>query len=181
MRYLGYREIAFPENADFAEKKRLQSEGGYALLKELYRAYFGKEPPAVCFAPSGKPYFEGEGEPHFSLSHDGAAVACVLDTECAVGLDVAHVRMDTVTQGKYRHILSRVYSEEERQYVWGGQTNEEKALRFYTLWAKKEAATKKTGAGIFGMPPLAKTPPSIENAWVLPYKMQSGVYIFAIV
>ena len=180
MRYFGYKEIKIPEGADFAAVKRIQSDEGYALLQEIYRAYFGKEAPRICFAPSGKPYFDGAGEPFFSLSHDGAVVACVLDTEEAVGIDVAHVRMDTVTKGKYRHILSRVYSEEERAYVQGGETEEETARRFYTLWAKKEAATKKTGAGLFGMPPLAKTPPSIEKAWVLSYKMQTGVYIFAI-
>ena len=180
MRYFGYKELKIPAGADFAAVKRMQSEAGYALLGELYRAYFGKESPAVCFAPSGKPYFDGAGEPRFSLSHDGAVVACVIDTEEEVGLDVACVRMDTVTKGKYRHILSRVYSEEERAFVQGGATEEETARRFYTLWAKKEAATKKTGEGLFGMPPLAKTPPNIEKTWVLSYKMQTVVYIFAI-
>lgn len=179
MWYFDFRELpALPD--DFALRKRAESQAAEELLYSMYRTYFGATVPPLAREASGKPYFDAVGAPHFSLSHDGSVVACVLNTDAPVGLDVCLVRTDAFVRGAYRHVLRRVYTEMEQREVEEGEDDAARAFRFFCIWSQKEAVTKRTGEGLFGMPPLSKTQPDTSGVTTFTCKMQTGVYIFSI-
>ena len=64
-----------------------RSEQTYRLLYRCVQNVYGTDPGPVARTPSGKPYFPGSPEIHFSLSHTDTFVMCVLSPS-PVGGDV---------------------------------------------------------------------------------------------
>ena len=64
----------------------------YALLGELLRAEYGLGVlPAMARGADGKPYFPGEPELHFNVSHSGGLALCGAG-EAPLGVDVEVLR-----------------------------------------------------------------------------------------
>lgn len=115
----------------------------YALLAALLRETRGMDTlPEIARAETGKPWFPGCPELHFSLSHSGHLALCALaDTPIGADLELVRPRKP----GLPRYVLS------DREYGW----YEDRGSRwedFYTLWTLKEARVKCTGQGLFRRP-----------------------------
>ena len=67
------------------------SEAVHALLKHVFRAEYGGNPPEIKKALYGKPYFPDLPEVHFSLSHTKTHVLCAL-SDNPVGCDIESPR-----------------------------------------------------------------------------------------
>ena len=111
----------------------------YALLGELLRAEYGLGVlPAMARGADGKPYFPGEPELHFNVSHSGGLALCGVG-EAPLGVDVEVLRPRR--PGLARYVCSETESAwlERQGGDWGA---------FYTLWTLKEARVKCTGEGL---------------------------------
>ena len=111
----------------------------YALLGELLRAEYGLGVlPAMARGADGKPYFPGEPELHFNVSHSGGLALCGAG-EAPLGVDVEVLRPRR--PGLARYVCSEAESAwlERQGGDWGA---------FYTLWTLKEARVKCTGEGL---------------------------------
>ena len=111
----------------------------YALLGELLRAEYGLGVlPAMARGADGKPYFPGEPELHFNVSHSGGLALCGAG-EAPLGVDVEVLRPRR--PGLERYVCSETESAwlEQQGGDWG---------TFYTLWTLKEARVKCTGEGL---------------------------------
>jgi len=116
----------------------------YALLGELLRAEYGLGVlPAMARGADGKPYFPGEPELHFNVSHSGGLALCGAG-EAPLGVDVEVLRPRR--PGLARYVCSEAESAwlERQGGDWGA---------FYTLWTLKEARVKCTGEGLRRAPP----------------------------
>ena len=63
----------------------------YALLKYAYIEMYGENPPEIGKSENGKPYFIGNDDVHFSLSHCKTHVLCGLSA-CPIGVDIESPR-----------------------------------------------------------------------------------------
>lgn len=106
--------------------------------KLLLRAGAGPEQLKFTRTSRGKPLCPASGL-HFSLSHSGFYVACVV-AESEVGLDIEMLR--PVRQ----ELAHRVCTEAELAWLFPAGTFD--AARFLALWTAKEAYLKFTGEGI---------------------------------
>lgn len=104
----------------------------YALKKE------GLSCGEVSFTQREKPYFADLSLPRFSLSHSGDYVmAAIADEE--VGCDV----QETVKADM--RLANRVCTEREKESILSSEAPDRV---FTSVWAKKEAILKCTGAGV---------------------------------
>ena len=111
----------------------------YALLGEFLRAEYGLGVlPAMARGADGKPYFPGEPELHFNVSHSGGLALCGAG-EAPLGVDVEVLRPRR--PGLARYVCSEAESAwlERQGGDWGA---------VYTLWTLKEARVKCTGEGL---------------------------------
>ena len=86
----------------------------------------------------GKPYFEGEGEPYFNISHAGGYAAIAI-SDREVGIDIQNRRNTKTVQ-----MADRFFSKEEKAAVRADKSGE----LFFRLWTRKEALGKCTGEGV---------------------------------
>ncbi len=100
----------------------------YRLLSAAYARAFGAPCPQIARDGSGKPFFPGRPEVHFSLSHTKGACLAVL-SDAPVGCDIELVR--PVSGSAVR----RVCTAEELE-----------SLDFFSLWTLKEAYFKLHGS-----------------------------------
>lgn len=116
------------------------------LLREMLREHYSLDAPEFYTDEKGKPHIKGD-KVHFSISHSGEYVACAVDSS-PVGIDIERIRTVTLS------LIKRVCTEEELQYVLGGNDAQnvdcEVCLRFLHLWCAKEAYLKYTGEGLAG-------------------------------
>ena len=118
-----------------------------ALVTQLAQPYFTGGVPEILREARGKPYFAGNGQVHFSVSHSGNFVAVAFG-ELPVGIDLQQHkcrsfenREDAVA--RHKKLASRYFHPREQAYLendpWEG---------FFRIWTAKESFVKRTGRGI---------------------------------
>ena len=117
-------------------------EKGRELLATLYKEHTGNPMPRILVTQRGKPYFP-EDRLHFSISHTGNQVFCVL-SEQPVGIDAE--RMDRKIS---LQLAEKILSSTERVRYEKAQDKRAALLR---LWVLKEAEAKRSGQGLCGYP-----------------------------
>lgn len=88
---------------------------------------------------TGKPYLASFPYYQFNISHTKNAVAAVLSEE-PVGIDIEKIRDVDIS------IADKVFSDNE--LTWMHNKTEDKNLRFFNVWTKKEALVKYVGTGL---------------------------------
>ena len=91
-------------------------------------------------AEYGKPYFPALPDFHFSLSHSGERVLCVVSPR-PVGCDVEE------PQRSHEKIAERFFHPSEKAWL-RAQPEEERADAFLRLWTCKESFIKALGLGL---------------------------------
>ncbi len=107
---------------------------------------------------SGKPRALGA---FISISHSHGAVCCAVNAQagelkidnallfcfaadfCDIGVDIEQIH----TSHKIRKIAEKIFSPAEREYLCA----EDECERFFSIYTRKEAYLKKTGAGLSGI------------------------------
>ena len=118
-----------------------------ALVTQLAKPYFDGAVPEILRQKRGKPYFAGNGNVHFSVSHSGEFVA-VAFASFPVGIDLQQHKQrgfETREEAIARHkkLAARYFHPQEQEIVaadpWKG---------FFRIWTAKESFVKRTGQGI---------------------------------
>ena len=133
--------------SDYCEKPKDISDAGHRLLAWAVEEYWGIKCPAILKKLGGKPYFPGETDRFFSLSHTGRRVLIGL-ARGDLGVDIERVRP------LYEGLEKRIFSEKMR-----GQFD------VFEAWTLREAVFKLTGQGSLLSMELEK----IDGAVVTPY------------
>jgi 4'-phosphopantetheinyl transferase len=92
----------------------------------------------VFVGENGKLYAQ---KTKFNLSHSGDKVLCVV-SENIIGCDIEEVTKIPV------EVCEHCFTQNEQNYIFGGNGEEEKNKRFFKLWTMKESYLKMTGEGI---------------------------------
>ena len=113
------------------------------LVKELAREYFPQAVPEILRQERGKPYFAGNGNVHFSVSHSGDFVAVAFGS-VPLGIDLQqHKRRGSDAVARHRKLAAHYFHPREQKLVeedlWDG---------FFRVWTAKESFVKRTGRGI---------------------------------
>lgn len=117
-------------------------EAGRELLSKMVLEQTGKPMPEILTGERGKPYF-AEGNLHFSISHTGRHVFCVLRSH-PVGIDA-----EEKDRSIDLRLADKILSPMEKAQYEKATDKKEALLKF---WVLKEAAGKCTGQGINGYP-----------------------------
>lgn len=117
-------------------------EAGRQLLSQMVSERTGAPMPRILMGQRGKPYF-AEGELHFSISHTGRHVFCVLRNH-PVGIDAEEKDRDIDLR-----LAEKILSPMEKEQYEQATDKKEALLKF---WVLKEAAGKCSGQGINGYP-----------------------------
>ena len=116
------------------------------LLAEACRRVWGWEAlPAVERSPRGKPFFPGEPDRFFSLSHSGGYALCALSAG-PVGADIELIRP------RRERLAETALSPREKAAFSGGWGE------FFRLWTLKESWCKREDVPLYP-PRLVETPP----------------------
>lgn len=94
--------------------------------------------PSIAYSPLGKPFFPDFPHLHFNISNNGQFTVCAISTH-PVGVDIERIKI------RNPKLFTYALCEEEwfKHKTLGGDWP-----AFYTLWTKKEAWSKYTGAGL---------------------------------
>lgn len=117
---------------------------GRGLLRALLAGPLGVPPPAVplAYLPSGKPFADAPGAPHFNVTHtDGVAVLALAARR--VGVDVERVRPIADAPG-----LVRRYFSAAECAAFAALGDEHRGPMFFRGWTCKEAVIKAAGATV---------------------------------
>ena len=141
-------EAALPLLSDQRRKEALRytfelgrklNAAAYLLLRQGLKEEYGiTDAPVFEFGEKGKPFFLGNSDLHFNLSHCRTAAVCALSRH-PVGIDVEHIRPLRESVVRYTMNdaeISRIMSAENPD------------LEFVKLWTQKEAVLKLRGTGI---------------------------------
>lgn len=88
-----------------------------------------------------KPVLLTDSSIDFSFSHTRNGVLCCVSADSAVGADI-----EITGEAPYQ-IMDMVFHPEEIAYI-SSATNTEKQKRFFKVWTRKEAYTKRNGTGL---------------------------------
>ena len=130
---------------------------GRMLLRRMYRAQFGAEPPEICIADRGKPYFPGNPV-FFSITHTPRHAFCAL-SDVPVGIDA-----EETDRKINRKLAEKVLSPAEKRRFDAADDPEEALLR---LWVLKEALVKCSGEGLRGYPDFTDFSPNDPRIRIL--------------
>ena len=134
--------------SEYCEKAKDVSSAVYRLLAWAVGEYWSLQCPEIHKQPGGKPYFPGEKDRFFSLSHTGKRILVGL-SRGDLGVDIERIR-------PLREELSkRIFSEEMRAQ-----------FDFFEAWTLREAVYKLTGQGSLISMELKK----IDGAVITPYE-----------
>ena len=115
--------------SDYCEKPKDVSDATHRLLTWAVEEYWEMPCPEILKKPGGKPYFPGETDRFFSLSHTGKRILAGL-SRGDLGVDIERVRPVR------EELRERIFSEAMR-----GQFD------FFEAWTLREAVFKLTGQG----------------------------------
>lgn len=111
--------------------------GAWRLLEDTLEGH-GFSADDVTIGENGKLECQGV---YFNLSHSVDMALCVISS-VPVGCDIEKVADAPM------EIAQHVFCERERDYIAGGQREEERDHRFFRLWTMKESYMKMTGEGM---------------------------------
>ena len=115
--------------SEYCENPKDVSDAGHRLLAWAVEEYWQIQCPGISKRPGGKPYFSGETDRFFSLSHTDKRILAGL-SRSELGVDIERVRP------LRRGLNERIFSEAMR-----GQFD------FFEAWTLREAVFKLTGQG----------------------------------
>jgi len=87
----------------------------------------------------GKPYLSDYPNFHFNISHSNDTIV-LLVSDSPVGVDIEYINEPCLK------IVDRFFLEEEKDYI--NSDNNNKSIRFYEIWTRKEAFIKYLGKGL---------------------------------
>ncbi len=123
------------------ERTLRESLAAWMALWNLVEYLSLPSPTIVSRSPYGKPYFETDSLPDFSLSHTDSFSVAVINTDGPIGVDLeGFCREDS-----FEKISHRFFSESEQTRLKKSDKPHEDFLK---LWTKKEALAKLTGKGL---------------------------------
>lgn len=109
-------------------KRNTEPLCAYAALRlALWKTAGRKRLPALAQSPAGKPFFPGEPELCFNLSHTGGAVLAGVST-LPLGVDIEKIRP-------------------MKEQAMERLTGETEAEPFFQNWVRREAVAKRDGTG----------------------------------
>lgn len=124
-----------------------------ALLRLLLSKHTGLPAKTLEFATgeNGKPVLLGSHEMHFNVSHsDGAALVAIASAE--VGIDIERIDGSVDYAGVAQSVFSRSEIEMLRE-----ASDARRGEVFFSIWTRKEAYLKATGAGFSSNLPMIST------------------------
>ncbi len=122
------------------EEGRREDVLSYLLLTHILRVEHGiTSPVSFVYGTHGKPLLRDYPAIHFNISHCRSAVAVAVDTS-PVGIDIER-------RGRYKARVARhLLTADEYATLL---VSADRDLAFTTLWTRKEATVKLTGASIY--------------------------------
>lgn len=114
-----------------AERRREPLCAYFLLRRALWEQYRWKEIPKIARTRQGKPYFPAFPQVHFNLSHTAGAVLVGL-AGSPLGVDIERVRPVG------RRVMRRLAAADTEE-------------AFFRTWVRREARSKRSGAGIAAM------------------------------
>jgi 4'-phosphopantetheinyl transferase len=123
---------------------RLRFIVAHGALRHILSRYTGVPPGQVMLAtaPTGKPFVPG-APLAFNLSHSDGLAICAVTSEGEIGADVERVRpIDDADS-----LVERFFAPDERRQYQALDPGDRLAA-FYSIWTRKEAFVKATGAGL---------------------------------
>ena len=140
------RGAAFHAVAD-----RLRHTVARGALRWLVGQYLDVAPRWVAFGtgPFGKPHCTGDhaARINFNISHSGDIVLIAFSRRGDLGVDVERWS-SRLAENERTRIGELVFSSAERAAIGMLSSATEREATFYSLWSRKEAYLKGTGAGI---------------------------------
>ena len=124
-----------------------------ALLRLLLSQHTGLPARSLAFATAanGKPVLLGSRETHFNLSHsDGTALVAIASAE--IGIDIERIDGGVDYAGVAQSVFSRSEIEMLRE-----ASDTRRGEVFFSIWTRKEAYLKATGAGFSSNLPMIST------------------------
>ena len=115
--------------SEYCEKPKDVSDAGHRLLAWAVGEYWCLQCPGIEKQPCGKPYFPGETDRFFSLSHTGKRILVGL-SRGDLGVDIERVRP------LREELIERIFSQEMRSQ-----------FDIFEAWTLREAVFKLTGQG----------------------------------
>lgn len=154
-----------------AMEKQRESALAYLLLADALRENCGlNSMPEFAYEEHGKPILKDFPHIHFSLSHCKTAVLCVIDDH-PVGADVEYIR--SFTPG----LLSYTMNQAECEEIMASAHPE---LTFTSLWTRKEALLKLTGAGVGSQMHDVLLPEHLEELGVRIDTFSAVSYVYSV-
>ena len=126
---------------------------GRALLRLLLSQHTGQPARSLAFTTgeNGKPVLLGSPEIHFNVSHsDGTALIAIASAE--IGVDIERIDGSVDYAGVAQSVFSRPEIEMLRE-----ASDARRGEIFFSIWTRKEAYLKATGAGFSSNLPMIST------------------------
>jgi len=164
MHVLELKYIEYDENLSPKERRALEHDTAYELLKCMLARHFGITSATILKNENGKPYVENEGV-HFSLSHThGLAVCVIADTPVGVDCEKLVTKSDTDIE----KFAKRFFVENEINFLEKGGYS---SFDFFKLWTGKEATVKKRGSNMSDLKNIDVTKENLlvssENGYII--------------
>jgi len=121
--------------------KTLALGAGVLLHKALQDIGVTEEPQEASVNEYGKPFYKEYPYLHFSLSHSGTKVMCVI-SDTPVGCDVEQIKK------RDQDIAKRFFAKDEYELIQSQPSEQEQTKMFFHIWTQKESYIKCIGTGL---------------------------------